>query len=155
MKKPTEGEMVLAVADVAGFTKACQGKSEVEVFATLDQFYGVVDKLVSAAGGTVVKFMGDSAFVVFPVGKAKEALAALQDLKSTTSDLWVGFGAACHLRVHAHVGRVASGPLGAEQRFDVVGRAVNDLFRMPWDGPECSEALRKIDLCDKGVRLEH
>ena len=43
----------------------------------------------------------------------------------------------------AHLGRVVSGPLGPEPRFDVVGKSVNALFRMPWDGPELSDELRR------------
>ena len=144
MKTPTESVMVLAVADIAGFARACRGKSDAETFAMLDRFYRLVGKTVPKAGGTVVKLMGDCAFVVFPGNKAREAVGALQDLKAGAGDMWAAFGSACRLRVHAHIGRVASGRIGPDRRFDVVGKSVNELFMMPWDGPEWSEAMRKV-----------
>ena len=144
MKRPIESEMVLAVADVSGFAKACRGKSDVETFEMLDHFYTLVGKVVAGTGGTVVKFMGDCAFVVFPGSNARQAVTALHELRSAGADLWATFGLACHTRVHAHIGCVASGQMGPDQRFDVVGKSVNDLFQMSWDGPELSEALRKI-----------
>ncbi len=142
MRKPTEGEMVLAVVEVAGFAKACHGKSDVEIFEILDRFYHLVGTVVSGAGGTVVKFMGDCAFVVFPGNKARQAVAVLRELKAAGDGLWGAVDPACRTRMHAHIGHVASGPMGLDQRFEVVGRNVNDLFLMPWDGPELSEALR-------------
>ena len=66
MKQPTEAEMLLAVADIAGFAKACRGKSDRETFDMLDRFY------------------------------------------------------------------------------ELVGKSVNELFLMPWDGPELSADLRRV-----------
>ncbi len=141
MKKPRVATVVLAVADVAGFTKACRGRSNVEAFEMLDRFYRHAVAAVAPAQGRVVKFIGDAVLIIFPESRAVQAVTALQDLRDTVQDLWSEFDAGCSVRIHAHLGSVACGPLGPDQHFDVIGAAVNDLFRMPSDGPEISPAL--------------
>lgn len=136
--------MVIAAVDIAGFAKVCLGKTDLETFDMLDRFYKFVGKVVDAASGTAVKFMGDCAFVVFPANNAKQAVAVLRRLKSCGIDIGASSVSACSLRVHAHIGRVVSGPIGPDKKFDVVGKNVNYLFMMPWDGPELSGDLKKV-----------
>jgi adenylate cyclase len=145
MNGPEQKTLVIALADVAGFAKACQGRSDLETFQMLDRFYGLVGTVVGQAGGTVVKFMGDCALVVFPQDRAQAAVAALRELRAKAGPIWSEFGAACTLRIKAHIGSVACGPIGPDGRFDVVGRAVNDLFLMRGHGDEeFSEDLKRV-----------
>jgi class 3 adenylate cyclase len=112
------------------------------MFEMLDLVYRLIDRVVVAAGGRVVKYMGDAALVVFPEDCARAAVAALQTLKTQTAGLWADFGIECTVRTKAHLGPVACGPLGPEGRFDVIGGAVNELFVMPWGGSEVSADLQ-------------
>jgi class 3 adenylate cyclase len=143
MTKPTTSTVVLAVADVAGFTLACRGRSDTEAFEMLNRFYHHAAVAVAPAQGRVVKFIGDAVLIIFPESFAAQAVTAIHDLRDTVQDLWSEFGAECSVRVHAHLGSVACGLLGPDQHFDVIGTAVNDLFRMPSDGPEISPALAR------------
>ena len=144
VSEPTECRLVLAVADIDGFYKVCQSKSDLDTFRMLDSFYHLVEQVVAEAGGQVVKFMGDSAFIVFPEDKAKQAVAALQDLKSQAQTLWSEFDAKCLVRTKAHLDSVVCGPIGPEKRFDVIGKALNELFRRPRDASELSEQLKAL-----------
>ena len=142
--EPTERTMVVAVADVAGFVKACRGKSDRDTFAMLNLFYECVGDAVSVAGGKVVKFMGDSALMVFRGEDASAAVSALKSLGERSATAWTDFDAKCELRIKAHLAPVTCGRIGTreDKRFDIIGQAVNDLFLMPWSELELSEDLR-------------
>jgi adenylate cyclase len=144
--EPTECRMIIAVADVAGFAAMCKTTSDLDVFKALDEFDELVGEVVSNAGGRVLKCIGDAPLMLFPEENAKEAIAALQDLKERAQSLWSSFDQTCSVRVKAHVGPVACGPLGprGQKTFDAIGNTVNDLFRMPWDGPEISDELKQL-----------
>lgn len=130
---PIECRAVFATADITGFAKASQSKSNREVFDLLTEFYEIVGGIVDEAGGKVVKFMGDAPLMIFPEDRAKQAVAALRSLTEKSSSCVSRFGSACQLRVKAHIGSVVCGPLGTatEKRFDIIGSSLIDLFRMP------------------------
>ncbi len=144
MTEPKECRMVVGIADIAGFAKACESKTDLETFTMLATFYSFVGNVVGKADGTVIKFMGDSALVVFPEDKDRQAVASLQELTSTTDGAWSEFGEKCTVRTKAHVGSVALGPMGPDNRLDVIGNTLNQLFRMPWNGPELSDELKQL-----------
>src|SRR6185503_14055726 len=72
-----EIRLVLAGIDLAGFTRAAARLSALEVAALLDRHYAACSEVVTAAGGRVVKFMGDGCFAVFPEERCAEAVAAI------------------------------------------------------------------------------
>jgi class 3 adenylate cyclase len=141
---PTERVLVVAAIQVAGFCRACEVKSASEVFDTLGRYYEVIGGITETHHGRVVKFMGDAALVVFPHNQAGEAVQALKDISSETAPLWREFDARCALQVTAHAGPVLCGPLGTktDKRFDVIGKTVNELFRMSPAGFNFSPALK-------------
>ena len=145
--QPTECEVVVATADIAGFAKACRNRPEQDAFKMLDEFYELVGHVVHRAGGKLVKFMGDAALMIFPADKAPEAIVALRDLQTRAQGIWADFHTTCHVRIAAHVGSVICGPLGAagDKRFDVIGSIVNELFLMRHQKEfNLSEELKKI-----------
>jgi len=56
LAQPTECRLVDAVADIAGFMRAAAGKSNLDTFRMLDEFYRLVEESVARAGGKVVKY---------------------------------------------------------------------------------------------------
>lgn len=143
---PTECRVVVATADITGFAKAFQSKSNQEIFDLLAEFYELVGRMVEEAGGKVVKFMGDAPLMIFPEDRAKQAVAALRSLTEKSSGWLSRFGSACQLRVKAHTGSVVCGPLGTatEKPFDIVGNSLVDLFRMPSGDFVISPELQKL-----------
>jgi class 3 adenylate cyclase len=131
--EPMECEVIVATADIAGFTGMCRDRSEQEVFKILDEFYELVGDVVHGADGKVVKFMGDSELIIFPAGKAREVNTALRGLQTQAQEIWSDFHAKCRVRIDAHIGIAVCGPLGTagDKRFDVTGNTVNELFLMP------------------------
>ena len=144
MKEPTTSTLVLAVAEIAGFSRVCRHKFDVDTFAMLDRFYHATADVIATSGGSLVKSMGDAVLMVFPEEKAKQAASCLLELQDRVQTVWSEFGTECTVRIHAHFGTVAAGPIGPAQPFDIVGNPVNELFLMPWDGPMFSEEMTRL-----------
>ena len=145
MTEPKECRMILAAADVAGFVKICKQKTDLEVFKMLDVYYKLVGDIVGNAGGVVIKTLGDEVLVVFPEEKGNEAVEALRELVAGAKSIWNEFGVECVLRAKAHIGNLVFGPIGPDQRSDIIGNAVNQLFLMKYSGDLfLSEEFKKI-----------
>jgi len=144
---PTEHRMVLAVSDMEGFVKLSRAMSDRRLFEILDGFYEQFQSPVAAAGGRVVKFMGDAALLCFPAERAAEAVEALREIQARTQAWLAERGPPFPVLVKAHVGTVVCGPMGTagDKRFDIIGRPIMELFRMPGGpfvlSPELEEAL--------------
>ncbi len=69
-----------------------------------------------------------------------------KEFRSAASEWWHDFDSTCGVEINVHIGRVAAGDSGQEvdRRFDIVGKAVNELFRMPWEGLHLSAELRVL-----------
>jgi class 3 adenylate cyclase len=130
----TTAELILAVTRVPGFTKACETQGDSATFAQLSRYYASVMESVRRADGRVVKLMGDAMLLTFPVDRCGEAVVALRVVQDDASELWRRFDERCHVQVKVGVGQVVCGPLGTpgEERFDVVGDALNRLFKARW-----------------------
>jgi adenylate cyclase len=144
--EPTDLTVVLALADVTGFALACRNRTDLETFRLLDRLYEMAGAAAEAAGGKLVKPMGDAVLMVFPVEQARPAVAALQDLKQKADACWFEICPGSRLQIKAHAGPVTCGLMGAagDKRFDVIGRTVNDLFLRPREEFAVSPALRQL-----------
>ena len=106
----------------------------------LTTFFGAVQLTVTDRGGEILKFMGDGAMFVFPVGDGgiaaacETALAAVRELRlilentsATAQD-----SAEYRFTTALHYGRVLYGNIGAVERLDftVLGNAVNKTARL-------------------------
>ncbi len=75
--EPTCVEALAAFTDLTGFYRASQSLSEPDLCAMLDGYYELVGRIIEGAGGKVVKFMGDAAFVLFSQDRIDEGVQAL------------------------------------------------------------------------------
>lgn len=84
--------------------------------------------------GRFVKPIGDTVLLTFPLERATQAIEALRGFQSRSTSLWRAFDERCRVRVKAGAGPVQFGLLGAAgaERFDIVGDALNSLFKAPW-----------------------
>ena len=139
------GELIDAAiwfCDLRNFTALSDESPPQLVVRTLDEYFDRIAGVVMAAGGEVLKFIGDAILAIFPVvdGDAKSAcrraldaanaalpaLAALNDERATRGDGALAMGIALHL------GRVMYGNIGARNRLDftVISSAVNEACRL-------------------------
>jgi adenylate cyclase len=140
-----EVPLLVAFADLTGFAAQCAQVDDDLVAATLDGWYEAVTTRVIAAGGHVVKFVGDAALIVFDdADRGVTALLAMRD----DGDRYFGArGWGCRVHVKAHHGPVIAGPYGGNgsKQFDVIGRTVNTAAMLDSTGIALSvEAFRAL-----------
>ncbi|HSN26257.1 MAG TPA: adenylate/guanylate cyclase domain-containing protein, partial [Kofleriaceae bacterium] len=107
-----EHALVVVFLDLKGFAAQSARVTDAEIATQLDAYYAKVTARVTAAGGHVVKFIGDGALVVFHRASADAAVQACLDLKHDL-DAWLAdLGWRCELIAKVHAGDVIVGPFG-------------------------------------------
>jgi len=139
--------LLVAFIDLTGFAMQCTRVADDDLAAVIDGYYELVASRVTAAGGRVVKFIGDGALVVFEVGDADAGVDALLALKSDIDRYLADHHWDCRTTIKAHVGTVIAGPYGGpgDKRFDVIGKTVNTAAMLDATGVALSaEAFRAL-----------
>ena len=142
-----ETPLLVAFVDLSRFAVQSQRVDDVEIADTLDAFYEQVGASVQAAGGRVIKYLGDAALVVFDEGHVDRGVGALLALKESVDRSMAERGWECRLVVKAHFGPVVAGPFGlpGAKHQDVIGRTVNLAATLPATGVTLSvAAFRKL-----------
>ena len=126
-------ELVVCFLDLSYFARDAAQRDDAAVAEVVDQYYERVGDAVAAAGGTVVKHIGDGALVVFPTERADDAMSALFALRADVDSWLAALCWASRLMVKVHTGPVIAGGYGARgaKRFDVIGNVVNVAARLP------------------------
>jgi adenylate cyclase len=136
-------EAAILLADLRGFTQITERADPLQVVAWLDEHLEQIAVAVAAAGGEILKFLGDGLLAVFAVepealsaeacaralAAAEAALSANQLLNAARETRG---GPALGLDIALHYGEVVYGNVGSLQRLDftVIGRAVNEASRI-------------------------
>jgi class 3 adenylate cyclase len=143
---PIVEEQIVAFADLSGYHRQiCSKLSPEETFGFLSEYYATVQAALDGSAARIVKFFGDTILIVFPSRDPDDALDALQKL-TTSIDAFLSAGHYdSRLRVKAHVGMVASGPVGVGEleTVDVCGVTVNQTALLPNGEWVLSEDLQK------------
>jgi class 3 adenylate cyclase len=124
-------ELVFAIASVDGSTRVGRTRPDLEMAAVLSEYYALAADSLRSSQGRIVKVIGDGILVVFPVSQAREAVTALRRLQTSATALWSEVDPGCRAQVRVGVGTLATGPFGppGDERFDVYGNALNQLFK--------------------------
>jgi len=139
--------MLIVFLDLDGYKRACEERADLDVADMIDDYYDRVANAVQAAGGRVVKFIGDAALVVFPERAVDAGVGMLLDLVPKVGRHMGEHGWNCRVRAKVHFGEVIAGEFGSTgvARFDVMGREVNETALMQSDGIAISPtALAKM-----------
>jgi adenylate cyclase len=139
--------LLIAFVDLTRFSVQSQRTADEEIARVLDTYYELVAGTVQAAGGKLVKFMGDAALIVFPAAGVDRGVDGLLALKESVDHLMAQRGWECRLIAKVHFGAVVAGPFGAkgDKRYDVIGRAVNTAAYLESAGVTLSvEAFRQL-----------
>lgn len=135
------GEEIRAViwfCDLRDSTQIADSMSRGEFLALLNQFFECVLGPVLERKGEVLRFIGDAALAIFPVGAApaeaceralaaaQEAMARLDKLNAARPEGPLRFG------IGLHLGDVLYGNVGTPSRieFTVIGAAANEAARI-------------------------
>ena len=122
-----EVPLLIAFVDLTRFAAQSQRIDDRRLAETLDAFYEHVAAAVQAGGGTVVKFIGDAALIVFSAATVDRGVRVLLALKDSVDALMAQREWECRLTAKVHYGTVIAGPFGSsgDKRYDVIGKAVN------------------------------
>lgn len=155
-------EAVILYADIRGFTDFTDRTPPEEVTRRLNACFDALGEPVTAAGGEILKFLGDGLLAVFlPDAKrgvaeaASAALEAAQKVLAEIERLNQSEAAAGNPRLAIdlalHQGVVTSGNVGTADRLDftIIGPAVNETTRI--EGL-CGELGRHLLISDSFVR---
>jgi adenylate cyclase len=130
-------------ADVRGFTNFAEDTAPEEVTRRLNDIFDCVGDPVRAAGGEILKFLGDGVLAVFlppdganlasvtpaALGAAREILDRVEALNTTET---AAGNPTLSLNIALHAGEVMYGNIGTADRLDftVIGPAVNEAARL-------------------------
>jgi adenylate cyclase len=141
-----EQAVLIVFADLTRFMVNSRSTPDAALAELLDGYYRHADGLVSAAGGRVVKFMGDAFLAVWPEASAGSGVEGLPGLKRDIDAWWAAKGWDSRVVLKAHFGRAVIGPFGADARFDVIGNEVNVAATLPARTISLSaEAFRRLE----------
>ena len=122
------------LCDLRGFSTLSDTLPRDDMIRLLNGFFDRMAAPVQAAGGHILKFIGDAMLAIFPVGRGGDAAAARAALgaalKAQAAMAVAGDGLRCGIALH--VGDVMYGNIGAASRLDftVIGPAVNLAARL-------------------------
>ncbi|PYP58503.1 MAG: hypothetical protein DMD40_05380 [Gemmatimonadetes bacterium] len=143
----SELSLLVAFTDFTHFAAQAERLDDVEVARVMDAYYEVAGRTVAAAGGRVVKFIGDATLAVFPAESVDRGVLGLLELKDAADRLMVDRGWESRLTVKAHFGPVVAGQFGlqSDKRYDILGKTVNVTARLDASGVALSvEAFRQL-----------
>lgn len=136
-------EAAVWFSDLRNFTASGEELPPEKLVERLNGYFEIVVDAVEAAGGEVLKYIGDAVLAIFPVSGDRDAKQACRDavraLKDTTSRLDKLNAKAKQQQlpelVHGvglHVGTASYGNIGGRERLDftVIGRTINIASRI-------------------------
>lgn len=133
---------VVMASDLRGFTSLSDRLPGDVVIRALDDYFEYVADAVNAAGGFVLKFVGDGILALFPTdtggevtavrGSLDAARAVIVRLAEHNADPRARGTVWLHAGFGLHIGDVMLGNVGSHDRLDftAIGPAVNMAFRL-------------------------
>ncbi len=109
-------------------------------------------------GGRVIKFMGDTALMLFDESAVDTAVRSLLTVQTEGDRYLAGRNFPCRHRIRVHFGQIHFGPIGTRQdkRDDVLGPAVNTLFLLKGGNfVMTSEVFRKLEPATRKLFKKH
>lgn len=124
-------------SDIRGWSRIANERPADEAIAIANDYFDLVDTAIVAAGGEVLKLIGDAVLAIFPAdtGDAKDegalcraAIAAALAARALAHERKAGF----EFGIGLHLGELVYGNVGSESRLDftVMGQAVNYAARI-------------------------
>ena len=125
----------LMLCDLRGFTQMSNRLPSQRVIELLDAYFDCVVPAIAAAGGEVLKYIGDAVLAFFPHDDAAAAcMAALEGAIGALErlDQFSAPDAELHAGIALHYGEVSYGNIGSGHRLDftLIGPDVNLLSRI-------------------------
>lgn len=135
-----EAKLAILFLDMRGFTSRTTGQLPYDVVHLLNRFFDAIVPPITAAGGTVDKYLGDGLLALFempdPAASARAGLVAGRDighaLERLNADLANEGAAPIRIGLSLHLGNVVLGEIGAAGKAPrtLIGDTVNTASRL-------------------------
>jgi class 3 adenylate cyclase len=124
--QPQERELLVAFYDIDGFAKFADGKPTRTIFDFCRGFFDLTGSIVEAAGGKLIKAIGDAGLVAFE--DCDVGVASLHQIRIDGERWLADQGWSLIISVKANFGPVTCGYVGAptDRRLDIYGVIVNN-----------------------------
>ncbi|MEJ2131993.1 MAG: adenylate/guanylate cyclase domain-containing protein [Gammaproteobacteria bacterium] len=126
----TRSRKLVVLVDMTNALRVLSGMSEIEYATFLDDFYDACTRHLEANGGSIVKYMGDSALAVFDEDAVVDAVDAVQSLRREFQDTCRKLGKESDVHCNMHAGDVVLGDFGPQGFRDVMGSTVSTTFTL-------------------------
>lgn len=134
-------DVVVFFSDIRGFTAFSEKRSPEEVVEMLNEYFGVMVKIINSHGGVVDKFIGDAIMAVWGAPRssdkdAHKAVRACLEMRKALEELNEKRIArdqpAINIGMGLHAGTAISGTIGSDERMEytVIGNTVNTASRI-------------------------
>ncbi|MDG0817894.1 adenylate/guanylate cyclase domain-containing protein [Bdellovibrio svalbardensis] len=134
-------DVVVFFSDIRGFTAFSEKRSPEEVVEMLNEYFGVMVKVINSHGGVVDKFIGDAIMAVWGAPRstdedAHKALRACLEMRKNLAILNESRIARnqppINIGMGLHAGKAISGTIGSDERMEytVIGNTVNTASRI-------------------------
>jgi class 3 adenylate cyclase/tetratricopeptide (TPR) repeat protein len=130
-------QVTILFADLSGYTRLSSQLDPEEIHYILKEYFGVVDQVVDAYGGTIDKHIGDAVMAVFGAPKAhsndpERAVRAAVEMHAAMAGLSGRIGRELKIHIGIASGRVVASGLGSRSHsaYTVTGDSVNLAARL-------------------------
>lgn len=146
-------EGLVFLTDLGSFSRLTKGMDLLQLAEMLTDYAKITDRVISGAGGTIVKYESDSVLGYFPKDLADTGVRALMDLKKAVESELKVTNVSARLKIGAHYGEFAVAYFPPVNTLDIIGDTVNIAIRMGSGGPNphpnrlvlSAEAFRKLE----------
>ena len=121
---------LIVLVDMMNASRVLSGMSDVEHAQFLHEFYARCTHHLEGKGGSIVKYLGDSALAVFDEDAVVAAVDAVQALGKEFRSMCSALGYESGVRCNMHSGDVVIGDFGPQGFRDVMGSSVSATFRL-------------------------
>ena len=125
----TRDEIVVIVGffDLLGYARWCEDRPPRELLNLAMELFNRTGRAINAAGGRLIKAIGDAGLFVFPADEPDRAVLELKKMKRDCDKWLAELGYPNVLSVKVQVGPVACGKVGPpeDRRLDLYGGVVN------------------------------
>ena len=126
----SKSKKLVVLVDMMGATRIFGGMSDMEQAQFLHQFFERCSHHLEGKGGTIIKYLGDSALAVFEEDAVVDAVDAVQALGKEFRSMCSARGFESGVRCNMHSGDVVIGEFGPQGFRDILGATVSATFRL-------------------------
>ena len=131
IREPQKLDLLICFCDIDNFTSVARAKPDpLDLFRVLSGMAKEMSDFMRPSTGRIVKFIGDSALVIFPGNAADDGMRVLLGMKGRIERYLARNGLKAKILFQVHFGEVAIGPFGDGDSLDIIGEQINHAARL-------------------------